>query len=261
MSDTANLKTPTPGDQHSDDFYDAAPPEPLSLYQGEILIDVPVLVMPKPPGWRLLRSYAGPPLREVFENGQNPRSVKVVDGNRFPIEWDGAGNGDYAMGELTKRPALVLSQNCDIETKDFIQIAPIYQADSDKPEYLQRLRDGKIFSVFFLKPRNPTLPGDSFADFERMQAVHKSYIKKLNTDQHFRLKEDRIRFLQRAVTRYFGRPNSYDVGSDKVPERGVYLCVQCFYRDGIATRLPFDAGAEFRECEVCGGRLWVRKAP
>ncbi len=261
MNDTANSNTTTPGNSDpQDDFYDAAPPEPLLLYQGEILIDVPIMIMPKPPGWRLLRAYGEEPLEQVFEQGKNPKSVKVVDAHRFEVEWNAALDGDYVLGRLSKAPAVVLSQTCDVQDKDFIQIAPIFPAIATNPEYLNRLKTGSIFSSFYLKPRQPTFGVDSFADLERMQAVHKSYIKKLDADHHFRLKDEKVRALQRAVTRYFGRPNSYTVGDDKVPETRGYLCVNCFYANGIATREDLVIGSEFEPCPVCNGRLWVRMA-
>jgi len=144
-----------------------------------------------------------------------------------------------------------------VQDKDFIQVAPVFPAVANNPEYMGRLEAGSIFSAFYLKPRPPHLDAASYADFERMQAVHKSYIKK--PMQHFRLKEARVRILQRALTRYFGRPNSYDVGADKAPDTGTYLCVNCFYSDGRTTAIELANDGEFNNCTVCGGRLWVRK--
>jgi hypothetical protein len=260
MNVTVSSSTTTPGNPDPNDFYDAAPLEPHLLYQGEILVNVPIIIMPKPPQWRLLRSYDEVPLHEQFKKGRNPRSVRVLDAGKFDIEWDGSSHdGDYVMGRLCKAPALILSQTCDVQDKDFVQVAPIFPAVGNNPEYIGRLEAGKIFSAFHLKARPPELGGPSFADFERMQAVHKSYIRKLDAKQHFRLKEDRVRLLQRALTRYFGRPNSYDVEADKVPGSGVYMCVQCFYSDGNATAVTLEKDGEFQNCTVCGGHLWVRR--
>jgi len=115
----------TPGEAQ-DDFYDATPLEPQLLYQGEILVDVPILNMPKPSRWLLLRTArTGRRVNEALENGAVPGTVRVLDSNQSREQWYGDGLGDFAMAQLDKKPVLVLSQTCDIQNKDFIQIAPI----------------------------------------------------------------------------------------------------------------------------------------
>ncbi len=159
------------------------------------------------------------------------------------------------MARLSKRPALVLSQTCDVQTKQFIQIAPIFPAEGTE-DHLTRLREGKILSAFWLKEHPPTLT-ESYADLELIQSVHKSYLKRLLPEQHFRLAHARTRELQRCLTRYFGRPNSFDVGVDHAPRAGTYLCVQCFYMNGVVTPVTLTEGQDFERCVVCGGRGWV----
>lgn len=139
-----------------------------------------------------------------------------------------------------------------------MQVAPIFPAAPDNPEHLDRLKEGAIFSAFYLEPHAPQF-GEAFADFERMQAVHKSFIRKLEPEHHFRLTEKRVRLLQSRITRYFGRPNCYDVGKDRAPVSGTYMCVACFYLDGKVTTLELVLNDDFRYCDVCGGRAWVIK--
>lgn len=249
---------PTPGSNNTNlnDFYDAAPVEPHLLYQGEILIDVPILSMPLPSRWLLLRTWSGLPLDEALNYGAVGNRVRALDSNQSQIAWDAAHKGDFAMGILYKRPVLVLNQNCDVEDNKYLQVAPIYSAEAEQRD-LEKLKSGNIFSAFWIKSHPPEIPDESYADFELMQAVHKSYIKRpLN---HFRLNSERIQLLQRAITRYFGRPNSYDSRSDKVPETQVYLCVSCFYLDGKATPISLTVGGDFPVCEICGGTAWARK--
>jgi len=251
---SASLATST--NNPADDFYDAAPLEPHLLYQGEILVDVPLLHMPKESRWQLLRTRSGRRFEEALEHGNLGGLVFVVDSNKSREEWYAFPDGDFVAARLSKRPALVLSQTCDVQVKDFIQVAPIFDADTDDVE---RLRGGEeLYSAFYLAPHPPHF-GHSYADLELMQAVHKSYIKRLKSEQHFRLKEARTRTLQRALTRYFGRPNSYDVGADTAPEAGTYLCVACFYKNGIVTAVERAAGQEFHYCTTCGGRGWVKR--
>jgi len=247
----------TAGSQPSDEaFYDSAPVEPNLVYQVEILIETPLLLVRREKRWLLLRTRSGRTIHEALKGGNLSGPVNVLDSNQTEIEWRNAVDGDSAVAYLTKRPVLVLSQNCDIENKDFIQVAPIYPAD---PEDVERLKSGnELYSAFYIAAHHPHFP-DSFADLERIQAVHKSYINRLDADKHFRLGPTQIRLLQRHVTRYFGRPNSYDARSDKAPSTDTYLCADCFYLDGVATRADFSAGQDLRACEVCGGVLWVRK--
>jgi hypothetical protein len=250
----------TPGNPtiQQDDFYDAAPLEPHLLYQGEILADVPFLNMPKESRWQLLRTRSGKMLDEALEHGNVGGIVKALDSNQSKEQWYTATEGDFAIARLSKRPVLVLSQTCDVQTKDFIQIAPIYDADGTDEE-LDGLKKGHLFSAFYLKQHRPELPTESYADFELIQAVHKSYIKPISAKQHFRLKPPHVRELQKQITRYFGRPNSFDVENDKTPRTGRYLCVQCFYLTGIVTHQDRNEGDAFEACQVCHGERWVFK--
>jgi len=230
----------TPGNLTNNDFYDAAPLEPHLLYQGEILVDVPFLNMPKDTRWLLLRTKSGRAVGEALESGNLGGVVKVLDSNQSREKWDDSPDGDYAMARLSKRPVLVLSQTCDIQTKQFIQVAPIFDAVG-APDHIKRLQDGDIISAFWLPPV-PQVLQESYADLELMQAVHQSYIRRLDASRHFRLTNPRILALQRFVTRYFGRPNSFDAGADLAPRSGMYLCVSCFYMDGKVTFQPRSEG-------------------
>jgi hypothetical protein len=247
----------TRGEAENDQFYDAAPPEPHLLYQGEIVIDVPFLSMPRPNHWLLLRTRSGRPVDEALQGGALGGIVRVLDSNQSREEWYSASEGDFAMARLSKGPAIVLSQTCDVQTKQFVQIAPIFKAEGST-EHLSRLREGRILSALWLKEHPPQLP-EGYADLELIQAVHQSYIKRLSPQQHFRLADKRTRELQRFLTRYFGRPNSLDAGADLAPRDGTYLCVTCFYLDAVVTCVARAVGQDFDVCAVCGGRGWVLK--
>lgn len=107
----------TPGETTSNDFYDAAPLEPHLLYQGEILVDVPVLNMPKETRWLLLRTRSGKMVDEALQGGSLGGTVKVLDSNQSKEQWYNNTDGDFVMARLSKRAALVLSQTCDVQTK------------------------------------------------------------------------------------------------------------------------------------------------
>lgn len=249
----------TNGEQTEERFYDAAPLEPHLLYQGEILLNVPLMLMPKPNRWQLLRTKTGD-LLETLKKGENPATVRVLDSNQTAEVWDNHGDGDFAMARLSKRPVLVVSQTCDVSNKDWIAVAPIHEAGELTAERRAVAREGGMFDVFYL-PANPdyNFP-ESFGDLSQLQAVHKSYIKRLAPGQHFRLTQRNTLLLQQRITRYFGRPNSFDARSDKVPRSGVYMCIGCFYMDGQVSSFELQEGSAFPACANCDGFQWVKRA-
>jgi hypothetical protein len=248
----------TPGNLSPDEFYDAAPLEPHLLYQGEILVDLPILYMPKPSRWLLLRTWSGKRLDEALNYGAVGNKAKVLDSNQSKEEWRADHTGDFAMAILDKRPILVLNQTCDLQNNHFFQVAPIFPAEA-RTDDLEKLRSGNLYSAFWLKEHPPEIPVESYADLELMQAVHKSYINRILPGQHFRLNPQRARELQRTITRYFGRPNSFDSRSDIVPRMGIYLCVRCFYMNAHVTSASLAEGEDFPICTTCSGTQWVFK--
>jgi hypothetical protein len=101
--------------------------------------------MPKPSPWQLLRTYrTGRRIHEALQHGSLGGTVKVLDANLSVEQWYADGLGDYAMAVLDKRPAVVLSQTCDLQSKDFVQVAPIFPAETEGT-YLARLQNWEMF--------------------------------------------------------------------------------------------------------------------
>lgn len=252
MSSTGN----SPGDLKVEEFYDSDPLEPNLVYQGEILMDTPLFVMPFDTlgkRWLLLR-HKERPLLEALADGKTPKFVEVYDSNKSDIEWDQSGvKGDCAAGYLAKHPVIVLSQTCDVETKKFIQVAPIYPTKEES--YIGKLIRDEVISAFWIQKHPPEWDVDMYVDFEHIQAVHKSYRKK--PSPHFRLSPTKVLDLQRSITRYFGRPNSFDADKDRAPRTAIYLCIECFYRDGIATSEALRQNDRFPQCSICHGTKWA----
>jgi hypothetical protein len=253
-----NSSASIPGNSASDDFYDSTPLEPNLIYQGEILADVPIVSMPKPNPWQLLRTRSGRRVHDALQHGALGNLVFVVDSNQSTEQWYEDGLGDYVMAVLDRSPVVVLSQTCDVQNKDFVQIAPVFAAKPDD-EYVERLKNRDILSAVWIKKHPPEIPTESYADLELIQAIHKTYLKRIREGQHFRLNPERIRTLQGAITRYFGRPNSFDSRSDSVPTDGIYLCVACFYLDARVMQATLKKDARFPECSACHGGSWVLK--
>lgn len=253
-----NSSVNTHGEVPPEESYDSNPLEPNQLYQGEILADLPILSMPRPSRWQLLRTRSGRRVEEALQQGNLGGLVYVLDSNQSAEQWRADNLGDYAMGILDKRPVLVLNQNCDVQYNHFLQVAPIYSAQAQNTD-VEKLKQGAIFSAFWIPKHPPEIPEESFADLELIQAIHKSYIKRIRPDQHFRINTARVRLLQQSITRYFGRPNSFDSRSDVAPRTGTYMCVSCFYMDGRVTSMLLAEGNNFSSCPTCAGTAWVLK--
>ena len=176
-----------PGEEIPEHFYDAAPLEPHLLYQGEILVDVPILNMPKPTLWLLLRTVkSGRRVHEAIENGSIQGTIRVLDSKTSLAQWYADGNGDYAMGLLDKKPVLVLSQTCDSQNKDFIQVAPILPVGQIDAEELANLKNGGVMNAFWLAPHPPEIPEQSFANLTLIQSIHNTYIRHVHSSDFLR---------------------------------------------------------------------------
>ena len=215
--------------------------------------------MPQPSRWLVLRTNSGKRIDEALNYGKAAAEnrVRVLDSNLSGLEWQDSKLGDFVVGVLDKRPALVLSQNCDIANRDFIQVAPIISIESSTGEHMDLLKTHSILDSFYLKPHPPEWVTEAYVDLERIQSVHRTYIKNIPSENHFRLSDTNILLLQRQLTRFFGRPNSYDANSDLAPRDGRYLCTLCFYKRGIATSASLTEKSRFPVCDICGGVGWV----
>jgi hypothetical protein len=247
----------SPGEPKQDGFWDAAPLEPHLLYQGEVLVDMPFFSMAKETRWLWVESWSRRPIDIALKQGGIGSKVFVHDSNDTAIEWEKSPDGIFAIGRVSKRPMLVLSQTCDIQNHAFIQAAPIFPLPQDDPAFAEKVMRDEIISAFYLERHPPEFAEESYADFELIQAVHKSYIKRPDPKKHFRLGPDKILKLQQAITRFFGRPNSFDADVDKAPRTGGYLCVRCFHWNGTATQVDIEEGHDLGICPKCGGDQWT----
>ena len=159
-------------------------------------------------------------------------------------------------GVLDKSPAVVLSQIYDVQSRNFLQIARIFPVGADTA-YLGKLKNRKVLSAVWMPTHPPEFTGECYADLEQIQTIHKTCLRRIRPAQHFRLSAHRTRLLQQTLTRYFGRPNSYDSHSDSAPSSGFYLCARCFYMHGNVTSIELPEGASFLDCSTCASTPWV----
>ncbi|MGC1903797.1 MAG: hypothetical protein WA715_08260 [Candidatus Acidiferrum sp.] len=113
-------------------------------------------------------------------------SNNVVGSPRPSRLGEADGNGDYAMGLLDKKPVLVLSQTCDSQNKDFIQVAPILPVGQIDAEELANLKNGGVMNAFWLAPHPPEIPEQSFANLTLIQSIHNTYIRHVHSSDFLR---------------------------------------------------------------------------
>lgn len=229
-----------------------------SLYQGDVVGDIPVLFMPAAgTSWMVLRP-SPPHTTEQVLAGQTPRALKPHAEVSRADAWQNGGE-DLVMGKATRKAVIVVTQSCDLVRRNWIQVAPIYPSSTlDDAAKRASLSDNEIGYFFFLPANPPGMPEDSYAELSKLTSVHKSYL--LRTRPSLRLTPSARALFQRQLSIMHGRPFSFSL-SDRVPESGEYLCHNCFLSVGRIARGVHTAEALFGECPECGtDALWIQAA-
>jgi hypothetical protein len=236
------------------DWYDATP-DPVGFFQGDILEGVPVVVMP-PAGsgkWVLLRPGL-PVTRDQALAGNTPKVFRPFVAGTAPDEW--VTPDELVLAKATKRAIIVITQTCDLERRNFVQVAPVYPARTMSASKQASLEKNEINYLFFLPMAEPAVPEKCFADLSQITSVHKSYMAQANLKKRLS-NEGRARF-QMHLSTFHGRPFGFAT-ADAVSQSGDYLCLCCFLTTAVVERATMAAGALFGECNRCGPRaLWVK---
>jgi hypothetical protein len=234
-------------------WYDTDP-DPTGFFQGDILEDVAVVFMP-PAGsgkWVLLRP--GLPLtRAQALAGNTPKVFRPFVAGAAPEEW--STPDELVLAKATKRAVMVITQTCDLERRNFVQVAPVYAAQTLSPNKQASLEKNEVNYLFFL-PIAPSLPDKSFADLSQIMSVHNSYMKEAKLKR--RLSNEARARLQMHLANLHGRPFGF-AAVDTVSQSGDYLCLRCFLTAAVVEKGTLVAGAMFGECNRCGpSALWVK---
>src|SRR5258708_39677082 len=64
--------------------------------------------------------------------------------------------------------------------------------------YLGKLKNRKVLSAVWMPTHPPEFTGECYADLEQIQAIHKTYFRRIRPEQHFRLSAQRTRLLQQS---------------------------------------------------------------
>jgi hypothetical protein len=234
-----------------------------SFYQGDIVRDVPIIFLPdKISKWFILRpgSNSKKHIDDVLR-GEICKWFEAFPEGQLQDVWKHGDKEEFVAAKAFRVDAIILTQTCDLENRRYYQIAPIYPETEQKPSSLEALRQNGINSAFYLPALAPHIVENSYADLSHTSVVPKAYFPKNAVMQMLsaRLTNYARIELQSQVARYFGRPFGFGA-RDHAPVAGEYSCVSCFFRNGIAVKAVFQAGANFAPCATCNATLWIRIA-
>lgn len=163
------------------------------LLQGDILRSVPIVQTPdkiqiaKP-------SKAEEKNKEILE-------YSVADEEKIEDVYKDGPEIILAVGK--RETAIVLSQTCDIQNREFVIIAPISSLDViDNAKRRESIRKQKTFHRFYL-PKSEFFE-ESFIDFSLLSSIKKDFLK--IEDRLISLTDYWRNHLTWALNRYFCRP-------------------------------------------------------
>jgi hypothetical protein len=244
------------------DWYEPTP-DLTSFYQGDIIRDVPVIFLPdKISKWFLLR----PPLdsKMLIDDvlgGAISKWFEVYPAGLVADRWQHANGEEYVAAKGRMMNVIILTHSCDIERRDYFQIAPIYPESEQKGSALERLRANELNYTFFLPAVAPYIPENSYADLAHTTLIPKAYFPKNTVAEKLgaRLTEYARTTLQEQIAYYYGRP--FGFGKRDKAKAAEYVCVSCFYKAGVCKKHRFEEGEHFTECADCGDARWIRLKP
>jgi hypothetical protein len=234
-------------------WYIPRPGDP-SLYQGDVVAGVPVVLMPPASGrpWAILKP-SPPTTRDQALAGNLPKNFYPRPKEPDPEVW--SNHEELVLAKGIKTRIIILTQSCDIDRRHYLQVAPIYDAAGMTELKLASLRTQDIFYMFYLPADGADFP-ESYADLTQIGSVHKSYFK--GAVPMKKLSATATTALQAHLADYFGRPFGFNT-RDLVPEAGSYACVNCFHTSLTIQTLPQVAGIPFKACAGCGeDAMWLK---
>lgn len=143
-------------------FYEPNP-DPKIFFQGDILIDFPVTILPdtikivrlqeKLKDFSVARVYERDKLEDAFVNGSEP-----------------------VLAKASLMKIMILSQTCDIEHRDFISIAPVFPITNiENKSKRESIRKKKVLYRFHLPSEGDF--EESFLDITTINSVRRTTLK------------------------------------------------------------------------------------
>jgi hypothetical protein len=237
-------------------WYDANPDQ-TSLYQGDVLDDIPLIfIPPKISKWIILRPNLKGALTDVdvILGGKIPKWFTANTEGSVKDAWTLGDKEEYVAAKAKKMRVMIVTQTCDLVQRSFYQVAPVFPSttltDADKENL--KLHN---FNYMFYVPAQGEIKEDSFADLSQITDVPKTYFKANKVLA--RLSASTTLEFQMQVAEFYGRPFGFNV-RDRSPHTAEFACVRCFYEQFRLQKKPVIQGERFPQCDACGDGLWVR---
>lgn len=148
-------------------MYYEANPNPTTLFQGDILEDCPVVVLPS--DLKILRPT------ETTSSGEENCHYEVVNVGQISDAFASDGT-ETIVTKAYRTNIMIISQTCDITYRDFISIVPVFPITRiDNENRKNSLRQGKVNYRFYL----PESDGfeESYAEFTIINSVKKETLR------------------------------------------------------------------------------------
>lgn len=237
----------------SAELYDQNPDGKL-FAQGDVVDGVPfVWTPPKSRRWVLLRPLPTQPVTAPI--GGLPRKFNAFLDGELQTAWN-RPDGELIMAPGYARPAIILSQSCDLDHRKSVHIAPVLpitEVANDRTK--ENIRAGEVGYYYYLPPTG-TFP-ESFADLTHITTIDPTYLR---IDQLLiRLSAVGLTDFMNFLSDYFAKPFGFNT-RDTVPQTSSYRCARCFFSGGATIQqLEMKENEPFSSCPSCGtNALWVK---
>ena len=98
--------------------------------------------------WVLLRPSFPVTLDQAL-TGNNPKSFRPYVVGTAPEEWKFPD--ELVLAKATKRTIIVVTQTCDLERRNFLQVAPVYPVDSLSDKKQASVEKNEVNYLFFCR--------------------------------------------------------------------------------------------------------------
>jgi hypothetical protein len=232
-----------------------------AFYQGDIIRDVPIIFLPERISkWFILRPGANSKKHvDDVLRGEICKWFESAPAGQLKDAWQYGEKEELVAAKAFMVNVIILTQTCDLERRNYYQIAPVYPETKQKQSALEQLRENGINYNFYLPAKSPYITENSYADLSHSCAVPKAYFPRNSVSDRIaaRLTNHARTELQAQVANCFGRPFGFSA-KDRALVTGEYACVSCFFKSGASVKANFQAGSSFTVCDKCKEALWIR---
>lgn len=220
-----------------DDFYEESPPN--ELQQGDVLVGVPLFLLPKSEELLVLRVPRSRTRLEELPNGL----VEVVREKAISDAFD---EPEFVGVPTARIAAVLMTQTCDLGRTEFWQISILDRLDPKGKVDRGRLYAGK-YKKFFPYPKHDHFE-ESFIDIAELHTIRPENVGLGNRVASVKPGIQRLlsdKFLH-AMGRRWGHAQD-----EEVPADGKYRCLGCNDYDMPVYEPTFKKGEKFPECARC----------